>query len=343
MTTLAAPAGRALALLPPSAPWVIARRGDSLHRLSGHSMGTVWRLVLSAPPDARLEAVQHRVQACLAELVRQMSHWEPDSELSRFNRLAAGEWQALSPDFALVMRRALRVAAQSDGAFDPAIGDAVEHWGFGATHRFDSPGFAARDHAPPPVAAWRALRLAGARLQQPGGCRLDLSAIAKGHAVDAVAAALVAAGHAHFLFELGGELRGEGLKPDGRPWWVALERPPGAEQLPPLRAALIGQAVATSGDYRQGFFDAQGRWRSHTLDPRRAAPVEHALASVSVLHPSCAEADALATALFVMGPEAGLAWADQQGVAAWFTLREGDGDGAWRETASVALRDWLDD
>lgn len=338
----AAPAGRALALLPPSAPWVVARRGDGLHCLSGHSMGTVWRLVLSAPTDWKSEAVQLRIETCLAELVGQMSHWEPDSELSRFNRLAAGEWQTLSPDFALVMRRALRVAAQSDGAFDPAIGDAVERWGFGAVRRFDSPGFVpSAEHAPTASAAWRGLRLEGARLQQPGACRLDLSAIAKGHAVDAVAAALVAAGHAHFLFELGGELRGEGLKPDGQPWWVALERPPGAAHLTPLRAALIGQAVATSGDYAQGFRDAQGRWRSHTLDPRRAAPVEHALASVSVLHPSCAEADAQATALFVMGPEAGPAWADSQGIAAWFTCREEGG--AWRETSSAALRHWLDD
>lgn len=341
MTSVVAPAGQALALLPPSAPWVVARRGDVLHRWSGRSMGTVWRLVLSAPSDAKLEPLRQRIEACLAELVRQMSHWEPDSELSRFNRLAPGAWRAISPDFALVMRRALRVAAQSEGAFDPAIGDAAERWGFGTTRRFDSPGFAPAVDAPAPAAPWRDLRLDGDRLQQPGGCRLDLSAIAKGHAVDAVAAALVAAGHAHFLFELGGELRGEGLKPDGQPWWVALERPPGAQGLSPLRAALIGQAVATSGDYRQGFRDAQGRWRSHTLDPRRAAPVEHALAAVSVLHPSCAEADALATALFVMGPEAGPAWADRHGVAAWFTFR--DDAGSWRDAASNAMRDWLAD
>jgi FAD:protein FMN transferase len=336
-----APAGQALALVPPSAPWVTAPRGAVLHRLSGRSMGTVWRVVLADQPGVPLAPVQARIDACLTELVRQMSHWEVDSELSCFNRLAAGESLALSADFALVMQLALRVADQSGGAFDPAIGDTIDRWGFGATGRFDSPGFSPAFAERAERSHWRALRLAGRHLQQPGGCRLDLSAIAKGHAVDAVAATLRADGHRNFLFELGGELRGEGLKADGQPWWVALERPPGAEQLPPLRAALIGQAVATSGDYRQGFRDAQGRWCSHTIDPRTGAPVEHALASVSVLHSSCAEADALATALFVMGPESGLAWADQHGVAAWFTTR-GEG-AAWYEKASATLRDWLDD
>ncbi|WP_374568963.1 FAD:protein FMN transferase [Ideonella sp.] len=334
--------GDALVLLPPSAPLVAAPRGAVLHRLTGQSMGSVWRLVLAAPPATPLAVEQARIEACLTELVRQMSHWAPDSALSRFNRLPAGQWQTLAPDFARVMRLALHVAEQSDGAFDPALGASIDCWGFGPTGRFDSAGFsvpAVADAQPPGV--WRRLRLEGDRLQQPGNCQLDLSAIAKGYAVDAVAAVMRAAGHHHFLFELGGELRGEGLKADGQPWWVALERPPGAAGLPPLRAALVGQAIATSGDYRQGFRDAQGRWCSHTLDPRSQAPVRHALASVSVLHERCADADALATALFVMGPDEGLAWANRHGVAAWFVAR--DDTRGWREWPSEALQAWLSD
>jgi thiamine biosynthesis lipoprotein len=147
-------------------------------------------------------------------------------------------------------------------------------------------------------------------------------------------------GWASFLFELGGELVGEGLKPDGQPWWVAIERPPHALTLPPLRAALVGHALATSGDYRQGFTDHEGRWCSHTLDPRSGLPVRHALASVSVLHERCMQADALATVLFVLGPDEGTAWADAHGVAAWFVAR--DGRGGCREWPSAALDDWLD-
>lgn len=342
--TAGAAAGDALVLLPPSAPLVAAPRGAVLHRLTGQSMGSVWRLVLAATPAVPLAAVQARIEACLARLVQQMSHWEPDSELSRFNRLPAGQWQTLSSDFAQVMRLALRMAEQSGGAFDPALGQAIDRWGFGPTGRFGSADFLVpvlTDAKPP--GAWRELKLEGDRLQQPGACRLDLSAIAKGHAVDAVAAVLRADGHHHFLFELGGELCGEGLKTDGQPWWVALERPPGAAGLPPLRAALVGQAIATSGDYRQGFRDAQGHWCSHTLDPRTGAPVRHALASVSVLCERCADADALATVLFVMGPEEGRAWADRHAVAAWFVTRDSQAASGWREGPSAALQAWLDD
>jgi FAD:protein FMN transferase len=333
-----APLASAIALVPPTAPLVPAPRGAVLHRLAGQSMGTTWRLVLAAPPDSALEAIRTRVQAVLDELDRQMSHWRADSELSRFNQLPAGGWQALPPDFHAVMQTALAVAESSGGAFDPTLGDAVQRWGFGPERRFDSPGFRP-DEAPAATGQWRALRHDGVRWQQPGGCRLDLSAVAKGHAVDAVVAALRGQGQHNLLFELGGELRGEGLKPDGQPWWVGLERPPGAAELAPLRAALVGQAVATSGDYRQGFVDAQGQWLSHTLDPRTGRPVRHGLASVSVLHPSGARADALATALFVLGPDEGVQWAAQRGVAAWFVVRDGR---AWREQASPALAEWLE-
>ncbi|MFZ5550108.1 MAG: FAD:protein FMN transferase [Pseudomonadota bacterium] len=332
-------------LVPPAAPLRAAPRGAVLHRLHGQSMGSTWRLVLAAEPAAEqaLAAWQHGVQATLDRVVAQMSHWETGSELSRFNRLPAGQAQALSPGFSEVMRCALQLAAASGGAFDPAMGAAIEAWGFGPARRFDSAGF-----EPPAACAadraagggWQALQLQGARLRQPGGCRLDLSAIAKGHAVDNVAAWLRGQGRHHFLFELGGELVGEGLKPDGQPWWVAIERPPHALSLPPLRAALAGHALATSGDYRQGFTDREGRWCSHTLDPRSGEPVRHALASVSVLHERCMQADALATVLFVLGPEEGNAWADANGVAAWFVARTPGG--GWREWPSAALKVWLD-
>jgi thiamine biosynthesis lipoprotein len=357
-----------LVLVPPTAPLNPAPRGAVMHRWSGTSMGCTWRLVLATLPTTEVAHVPRTVEARLARLVAELSHWERDSALSRFNRLPEGTWQTLTPDFATVMYASLALAEASGGAFDPALGDRITAWGFGPRGRFDQPGFMPpapvscalglrqaqpeREGVPlspiapslskgPSATTWRDLQLRGDHLLQPGGCVLDLSAIAKGHAVDVVAALLRQLGFGHFLFELGGELAGEGLKPDGQPWWVALERPSGAgASLPPLRAALVGMSLATSGDYRQGFTDSHGRWCSHTLDPRSGEPVRHALASVSVLHERCMQADALATVLFVLGPDDGDAWARTNGVAAWFVARMADG--GWREWPSPALADWLD-
>jgi thiamine biosynthesis lipoprotein len=123
---------------------------------------------------------------------------------------------------------------------------------------------------------------------------------------------------------LGGEQRGRGAKPDGTPWWVDLERPaesPGeGSGAGDLIVALHGLSVATSGDYRR-FFEDGGRRYSHTIDPRAGCPVEHGLASVAVLHPECMIADALATALTVLGAAAGLAYARRRGLAALFIER----------------------
>jgi thiamine biosynthesis lipoprotein len=257
-----------------------------------------------------------------------MSGWEPDSDLSRFNRAPAGTWQALPEEFFAVLDCALAVAVESDGAFDPCIGRLVDLWGFGP-----QPGPAGGPPGADLLAAarggtdWRKLRLdvPGRRVLQPGGASLDLAGIAKGYAVDLVAEHLAAAGVSAFLVEIGGELRGHGVKPDGMPWWVELETPPG-EELPGAEdeepvAALHGLAVATSGNYRR-YFRHGGRHYGHTLDPRTGWPVSERLASVTVLHPSCMRADALATALSVLGPEAGLEHARRHGIAALFLTRE---------------------
>jgi thiamine biosynthesis lipoprotein len=189
----AAAALEPLVLVPPSAPLRPAPHGAVLHRLHGRSMGSSWRLVLAADARTDLVDLQVAIEARLVELVGQMSHWEPGSALSRFNRLPGGHGQLLPPDFAAVMRCALALAEQSEGAFDPAMGRAIQSWGFGAQDRFDHPGFVPPDGSAP-VGVWRQLRLEGDRLLQPGGCVLDLSAIAKGHAVDAIAALLAGLG-----------------------------------------------------------------------------------------------------------------------------------------------------
>ncbi len=306
--------------------------GQVVHALQGQSMGTTWSVRCVGPAPLRLEAIEAVIAAALDDVVAQMSHWEADSALSRFNAAPAGHVQALPAGFATVIDTALRVASASDGAYDPGAGELVALWGFGPAGlrpRHDDPGFTLPTDAEVAAARrdWRALRWDGPqrRLTQPGGVRLDLSAIAKGHAVDRVADALAECGLPDHLVEIGGELRGAGLKPDGQPWWVDLEPPTPDCGLPPTRLALHGLAIATSGDYRRCFTTADGRCLPHTLDPRSGRPITHGMASVSVVHDSAMWADAWSTALTVLGPEAGLALAQAQGLAALLVWREADG------------------
>lgn len=247
-----------------------------------------------------------------------MSQWEIASDITRFNTAPAGSRHRLPTDFARVLACALEIAAETGGAFDPTLGAVTELWGFGAggwSGGVPAPAAAADAGA---ACGYRRLVLHDGLAVQPGGLRLDLSGIAKGYGVDKAAEALKALGATSFLLDVGGELRGEGLRPDGQPWWVRLEPPrPGFRH--DIRVALPGWSVATSGDYRRGF-EAGGRRYSHTFDPATGAPAAGGVVSTTVLDPSCMRADALATALTVMQAQAGMAFADDKGVPALMVL-----------------------
>lgn len=302
----------------------------ALHELRGLSMGTTWSVKLVAPVSA-LIALERGIQARLDEVVAQMSTWETGSDISRYNRAEAGSVHALPTAFAEVLQAALALAADTDGAYDPTIGPLTDLWGFGpAGGRERAPHGALLAQARGRV-DWRRLRFDAAHneLLQPGDAYLDFSSIAKGYGVDRVADWLLAQGVADCLVEVGGELRAHGRKPDGSVWRVAVEQP-GREDEAAAVIALDGLAIATSGDYRRYFeqsSDAAERARrySHTLDPRSGTPIDNAVASVTVLHARCMHADALATALTVLGARAGLAYANRRQLAALFVLREGEG------------------
>lgn len=292
--------------------------------LAGETMGTIWRVRFAAPRARDPAPLRAAIVARLDGIVGEMSHWQPDSRLSMFNRAGAGQWIGLPPDFATVVAAALEMARLTGGAFDPTIGRLIDLRGFGPSGpRLADPEAIAAARA---AAGWTRLAYdsAARRLRQPGGLSLDLSGIAKGHAVDAVAGLLAAAGIRHCLVEIGGELAGRGLRPDGEPWWVDLEDPPGAT-LPPLRIALHEIAVATSGDYRRG---------AHTIDPRTGASAETGIVSASVLHRSAMLADAWATALTVLGPSEGLAAAARYAIPA--RLIVGGADTVERITPALA-------
>lgn len=294
-------------------------------------MGTSWSARIAGPvPDG----LEERIGSVLAHIIDAMSNWEADSAISRFNRSPVGEWQDMPEAFRFVLAAGLDVAARSGGAFDPAIGEAVDAWGFGPAGARPEPP--ARPAMTGP--GWRAVELAGGKVRRAAPVSLDFSGIAKGYAVDAVADCLSGLGLRHFLVEIGGELRGSGVRPDGQPWWVDVETPPGLS-LPLTRVALCGLAIATSGDYRRRFVH-EGRLHSHSIDPRSGAPIANGVASVTVLHESAMMADAWATAITVLGPREGLDLAAREGLAVLMVTREGE-DGA-REWMTPALAAMLD-
>ncbi|KQP51480.1 FAD:protein FMN transferase [Methylobacterium sp. Leaf108] len=284
-----------------------------VERVGGRIMGTTWSVSVVTRRPGEGAAVRDAVVVELARLVAQLSHWEPESALCKFNRAPAGSRHVLPDDLFRVLEAACAVARASRGAHDPTLGALVDLWGFGPPGPVAQPPDEAVIAAARARCGWRRLALDGENRSalQPGGLRLDLSGSAKGHAVDAISDLLAARGFAHHLVEIGGELRGRGLKPDRQPWWVALEAPAGTTE---TVAALHDLAIATSGDHRRAR-DLGGRRIGHTLDGRTGRPLETGLTAATVLHASCLMADAWATAVMVLGPEHGRALAEAQGLA----------------------------
>jgi thiamine biosynthesis lipoprotein len=289
--------------------------------LSGASMGTTYSVKLAGVLEgARHAEAQRAVDHALSEVDSAASTYRQDSELSRFNRTTEIDSPfQLSPVLLPIVTTALEVGQQSAGALDVTVAPLVDAWGFGPE--------AQRNPTPETVAAMRArvglhlLQLEGTALKKRrADVALDLSAVAKGYAVDLIGAALEKLGHTDFLVEVGGELQARGQRPDGRPWRVGIEKPISHLRAVERAVALRDMSMATSGDYRN-FYEVDGRRRSHLIDPRSGLPIEHALASVTVLHPVAARADAWATALTILGPTAGPELAERHGLAAFFVVR----------------------
>ena len=313
--------------------------------LRGATMGTTFSVtVVVADDTAVVEHVGALIQNRLDEVEAKMSTYVADSELSRFNRTASSDPFPISTETLTVLQHAHEISELTGGAFDVTVAPLVNAWGFGP-----SPSEAVMDTLPSEddlnrlrsAVGYRKLRIDAAhstiRKTHPD-LEIDVSAIAKGYAVDRVAEGLDDAGVMSYLIEIGGEVRTRGRNPDGRMWQVGIERPspdvPGLLRVVELEDA----ALATSGDYRNFIeieIDGGNRRLSHTIDPRSGRPVEHGLASVSIIDSQCARADALATALGVMGPDEAFALAMTQEWAALLVVREDDG--AYRELATPAF------
>lgn len=320
--------------------WLAVACSDSeVHEFGGATMGTTYSVKVVADDlggDGR-NRIAAVIEEKLDEVNRLMSTWDPESELSRLNRHRSSEPFPVSPPTLEVLRVAESVSEVSGGAFDMTVGPLVGAWGFGADGTEASP--------PGPGELERLRERVGYELVtlDPIASEVtkanpdtvcDLSAVAKGYGVDRVADALLALGFTDFLVEVGGEIKARGRKDAATPWRVGIEAPDESARQVHRAIELRDAAMATSGDYRS-FYVQDGARISHIIDPRSGRPIDHDLGSVSVTHQQAVYADAWATALLVLGPEAGLELAKREGLAAYFIVREADG--SFRSFASTAF------
>jgi thiamine biosynthesis lipoprotein len=300
--------------------------------VQGETMGTFWSVRAVLPATLSLATRVNDIQSVLDLVDGQMSTYKPTSALSRFNAAPAGTWHVLPAECFTVVRHALQVARDSQGAYDPTIGPLVNLWGFGPDASRRAPPSAEAIQAARERTGWSRITLDEVThsVYQPGGIYLDLSSVAKGYSVDLLGRHLDAMDIDAWLVDVGGEMKGKGRKPDGSPWRIGIERPGAAagavqhmDQLSQV-VCLTGRAIATSGDYRRRF-EVDGVTYSHHIDPRTGWPVPHSVASVSVLADEAMHADPLGTLMTVLGPEQGMAYAKERGLAVMFIMRGAQG------------------
>ncbi|MDH3719475.1 MAG: FAD:protein FMN transferase [Planctomycetota bacterium] len=298
-------------------------------------MGTSWQVTLPRCENrSDMSAVQQKISDKLEQIESQMSHWRVDSLVSQFNQNRSTEPSQITRELATVIREAQRIHRLSKGAFDITSATLVDLWGFGPSGR--QPGIPTDEQIQTCLADVDSALLVVSETttntfmltKQHPDVQIDLSALAKGYAIDVVAECLNAQSFESYLIELGGELRARGNNHWGKPWQVGLEQPD-SQTIGRIRrtVALRDRAIATSGSYRNFTRDADESavTYTHILDPRSGRPVSHGLVSVSVIEATALRADALATALMVLGPQQGYELAVQENVAATFVSRSQEG------------------
>ncbi len=313
-------------------------------RLSGDTMGTTFNIT-AIGEDLDETALAVSVEATLTEVNAKMSNWDPNSEVSVFSATQGTDPMPVSEEFALIMSAANDVHSKSGGTFDVTLGPLIELWGFGPRKPEDPvPTDAEIEAALGGVGQARLLKLdrsAGTLAKSAPGVGINLSAIAKGYGIDALAEALQEAGIENYLVEIGGDLVAKGQNDQGEPWRIGIEKPEPGSQTIQLIVPLEDRGMASSGDYKN-FFEQDGVRYSHILDPTTGRPITHRTTSVTVLAENAMMADAWATAMLALGQEKGLELAEQHKLAVYFISRDVTGDDdAYITVHSSAFKDAL--
>lgn len=296
---------------------------EQVESFDGPTMGSTYSVkFVSGKGVPSKDVLQHETEAILAELDRQLSTYRSDSDIARFNALPAGRCETVPATIRELVAAGERLSNESAGALDLTVGPLLDLWGFGPHGHGERVPDAGEIAATRQRVGHQYLRVEGEQLCKDVPLQVDFNSIAAGYAVDLVSARFESLGVSNYLVEITGELKAKGRKPDGAPWRIAIEAPREDERTAQKVIDLDGYAISTSGDYRN-YFERDGKRYSHTIDPQTGAPINHRLAEATVADPSGLRADGLSTVLMVMGEERGLAFAEQQGIAAFLVIRQG--------------------
>ena len=305
-------------------------------QLSGNTMGTTYNITVVG--EKTIEPML--ITAAIEDIDNTMSTYLSNSELMRLNAAPLNTWLTISQALFEVLELSKTIYQLSSGAFDPSIAPLINLWGFGPDkNSFGSPPTVNEIQMQMENIGYQHLIFAEDRqaVFKNKMLNIDLSAIAKGYAVDVISAILEANDITNYLIEIGGEIRTGGLNAQGDLWRVAIESPEANATIrEPIRIIRItDMSVASSGGYRN-FYEIEGEYYSHTIDPRNGMPIKHDLASVTVLAETSAIADALATAFNVMGFEQAMALANHNNIPVYFLSKTADGFSESYSTAFTA-------
>ena len=320
--------------------------------ITGFTMGPIkYTVVVAHHPDSITpKQLQQKVDSTLERVNQLMSTYIADSDVSRFNASSSTDFISVDLETVEVVGRAIQISEQTDGAFDITVGPAVNLWKFG-------PDKASLKSLPAESLVKQVAEVIGyqkleVRVDPPAlrktepKLSIDLSAIAKGYAVDMVAKVLDQLGCQQFMVEVGGEVFVRGQRAAGGPWQIGVEQPDVSQSANTAGvdsaravyrvASISDKASATSGDYRN-YFEFEGKRFSHTIDPKTCRPVEHGLASACVIAEDCMTADAFATAVMVLGPDEGQKLCREAGIEYLLITRDSDFGAELTELRSVGF------
>ena len=297
--------------------------------IHGRTMGTFYGVKVVGDFPGGQQALQTQVDSLLKHYNDEISTYDPNSSLSKFNQQQTTAPFPVSQDMADIVISAVRVGQRTQGVLDVTVGPLVNLWGFGPDKR--------------PVKIPTDAQITAAR-QRVGIQRLhvdvsadhaelrkdipnmyvDLSTVGEGFGADKIAEFLESRGVHNYLVEIAGASRSRGVNAKGEPWKLAIQKP--TDELDEVQAIVKpdGRAISTSGSYRN-YYELNGQRYSHIIDPATGKPITHRLVSATVITPTALEADGLDTALMVMGPEKAMAFAKQQHLAVYLVIKTDKG------------------